>query len=245
MTILDEIIKYATDSTRIDDPKTKRNESNYWNVSESEIHSLMDKIIYHETGGSNLTTQVQQVNLYKQDDPSTPNIDESLELVPGGQPGYGMGLFQYEKHYDDPKTPGYDQRGGQTAVTRLQNIAKDKTLGINLPQILDNTLDASGNFNKEYQRFVDSGFDFTLLNEEEQKAVFIADKLQHPDAGSNLGTAAGADNVFSDDEIANYWADYHQAGWQTLPKVEQTPYRDKKIKSFAVSLAEYIKSITP
>ena len=142
MTILDEIIKYATDSTR----------TNYWNVGESEIHSLMDKIIYHETGGSNLTTQVQQVNLYKQDDPSTPNIDESLELVPGGQPGYGMGLFQYEKHYDDPKTPGYDQRGGQTAVTRLQNIAKDKTLGINLPQILDNTLDASGNFNKEYQR---------------------------------------------------------------------------------------------
>ena len=62
MTILDEIIKYATDSTRIDDPKTKRNESNYWNVSESEIHSLMDKIIYHETGGSNLTTQVQQIN---------------------------------------------------------------------------------------------------------------------------------------------------------------------------------------
>ena len=65
MTILDEIIKYATDSTR----------TNYWNVGESEIHSLMDKIIYHETGGSNLTTQVQQVNLYKQDDPSTPNID--------------------------------------------------------------------------------------------------------------------------------------------------------------------------
>ena len=88
-------------------------------------------------------------------------------------------------------------------------------------------------------------FDFTLLNEEEQKAIFIADKFEHPEAGSNLGTAAGADNVFSDDEIANYWADYHQAGWQTLPKVEQTPYRDKKIKSFAVSLAEYIKSITP
>tara|TARA_Y100001963_G_scaffold159766_1_gene265110 strand:- start:2757 stop:3491 length:735 start_codon:yes stop_codon:yes gene_type:complete len=244
MTILDEMIKYATDSTRIDDPKTKRDESNYWNISESEIHNLIDKIIYHETGGSNLTTQVQQVNLYGQDDLSTPNYDESQDII-GTQPGYGMGLFQYEKHYDDPKTKGYDQRGGQTAVTRLQNIAKDKTLGINLPQILDNTLDASGNFNKEYQRFVDSGFDFRLLSEEEQKAVFIADKFEHPEAGSNLGIAAGADNVFSDDEIANYWADYHQAGWQTLPKAEQTPYRDKKIKSFEDSLIAYIKSITP
>ena len=111
----------------------------------------------------------------------------------GGGPG--AGLFQYET--------GAGQ-GGMTARNRLEQWYQNK--GIDSPNWLNQE-----NMNEK-------GFDASLLNPEQQKMLFLADKRYHPtasltpDATSNMG---------------DWWAKNHWAGGE-----EGSDIYNKRVSSF-------------
>ena len=96
----------------------------------------------------------------------------------------GRGLFQYEKGY---------KQGAHTAINRL--------IG---------EIGYTPNF---LQGITSSDYDISKLSRDEQKILFLADKLQNPSKGTNLGIAMGDDKDLSDEEIADYWVDYHWSGY--------------------------------
>ena len=124
--------------------------------------------------------------------------------------GPGRGLFQFEV--------GKDQ-GAHTAINRLMHYYdKDPDW---LTSLANNNYDVSG------------------LSESQQQELFLAEALQEKDKGVMEGYGKAGlydinnDMVISDDELANYWAQYHHAG--TEP--ETTEY-DDMINTFEEDLRE-------
>ena len=106
--------------------------------------------------------------------------------------GPGRGLFQFEV--------GEDQ-GAHTAINRLTSQLKKENLAI--PQFLTG-LDSSN-------------YDISSLSPEQQQIIFLGNLLQTPDkTEKGYGPARfediDNDGEISNEELAQYWAQYHQAG---------------------------------
>jgi len=114
------------------------------------------------------------------------SFHESKNVVDAIQGGdikkRGRGLYQYET--------GSGQ-GANTAINRLKSL-----LGYT-PSFIEGLEDIN--------------YDISGLNKNEQSILFLADKLKNPAKASNLGLIKGKGDL-SDDEIANFWVDYHWAG---------------------------------
>jgi hypothetical protein len=106
--------------------------------------------------------------------------------------GPGRGLYQFEVGKDE---------GANTAITRL--IAQLNKQKLPIPQFLSG-LDSSN-------------YDVSVLSPEQQQLIFLGNILQMPDSknkGYGLArfTDTDKDKKISNEELAEYWAQYHHAG---------------------------------
>ena len=162
---------------------------NNWGISQEEILESMNKISFHESK----------------------NVADALQK--GGGPG--RGLFQFEQTYINPDTGKYEQAGAATAVNRLiSQLEKEGYEESEIPSWLY----------QEDMMNPEVGFDVSKLNPQQQQILFLGNLLQTPNRKEEGYTQAGfydvnKDKIFSDEVLANIWAQYHQAG--TKPGTEE------------------------
>jgi hypothetical protein len=174
------------------------------NVDQDQVERLMALISYHETGGTMEPFTIQKSNLY----------DEKEEVI-GSKEGPGRGLYQYELETLGGSGAGrtamnnlliayggeVDPRG---AYDKLPKWAK-KYFNINNPSHYPNP---------------EGDVDFSELTEEQQKILFLADKLEDPKVKlADIG-------VLADHE---WWAKYHHKG------------ADPNVQKFSNDAARYLK----
>ena len=178
---------------------------NRWKIDQEQILESMNKIAYHETGGS---------------------FDPYQQQYDGGP---GRGLYQFEQRYKNPETGEYEQAGGMTAANRLIEMYEEKEKEI------PDWLMQKGMENPEI------GFDASLLNEQQQQQLFLANALRNPNKEEEGYGKAGiydidGDKTISNEELADYWTQYHHAG--TKPNTDA--YTDQRNK-FLEHLESYGK----
>jgi len=112
----------------------------------------------------------------------------------GGGPGRGLYQFEIDRPGQyDAQGNEYINQGAATAAQRLIN-----QLGYT-PDFL--------------KGFAETGYDASTLSAEQQHALFLGNILRMPNKtdaeGRVLANFAGVD---TDEELADYWAQYHHAG---------------------------------
>ena len=120
----------------------------------------------------------------------------------GGGDRPGMGIFQFEKNRPgkyDKYGREYINQGAQTAINRL--IAQNQGVA---PSFLEG--------------IAESNYDVSSLSPVQQQAIFLGNLLQMPDKGEGYMPASFM-GVDTDKELAEYWAQYHQAG--TKPETDE------------------------
>jgi hypothetical protein len=144
------------------------------NVNQQQVEQLMDMIAYHETG------------------PKQRGLPEAIQIIEGGGEGPGRGLFQYEL-----ESLG-GSGAGRTAMNNLLEVYKGDY--DSLPVWAKKYFDIN---NKWGYANPSGDVDFSELTEEQQKVLFLADKLKDPNV--KLGDIG----VVSD---STWWAKYHHKG---------------------------------
>lgn len=127
--------------------------------------------------------------------------------------GPGRGLFQFEKNW------GGKQRGAHTAMNRLINEYDKREM--NIPDWV---------YSIEMENY-----DVSRLSKEQQEALLLANILQTPNKGEGY-VPASFKGVDTDEELAHWWAQYHQAG--TKPGTKE--YK-KMINKFLKDMKYYNK----
>tara|TARA_Y100000310_G_scaffold282984_1_gene304644 strand:+ start:238 stop:897 length:660 start_codon:yes stop_codon:yes gene_type:complete len=181
------------------------------NVDQDQVERLMALISYHETGGTMDPSQRQISQRWGRDEGLANLYPESERFYDGP----GRGLFQYELDKDGGSGAGrtamnnlliayggeVDPRG---AYDKLPKWAK-KYFNINNPSHYPNP---------------EGDVDFSELTEEQQKILFLADKLEDPKVKlADIG-------VLADHE---WWAEYHHKG------------ADPNVQKFSNDAARYLK----
>jgi hypothetical protein len=173
----------------------------YTSVDQDQVERLMTLVGIHESGGD--PNIIQKSNVYN-----------ANNAVIGSKEGPGRGLYQYEL-----ETLG-GSGAGRVAMNRLYAVLGGDLVNgkkpANMPKWMNKyfSVDASGN-DKAY-----GDVDFSELTEEQQKILFLADKLQDPKVKlSDIG-------VMSD---AEWWAKYHHKG------------ADSNVQKFSDDAAKYLK----
>ena len=124
---------------------------------------------------------------------SAGTMDPTIHQYEGG-PGRGLYQFEIDRPGQyDAQGNEYINQGAATAAQRLVN-----QLGYE-PEFL--------------QGFAESGYDASKLTPEQQQILFLGNILQMPNKPNGedrvLANFAGVD---TDEELADYWAQYHHAG---------------------------------
>ena len=127
-------------------------------------------------------------------------VVDAMQISDKSDTGYGpgRGLYQFEVG---------EKGGAHTAMNRLMHYyGKDKAPAW-LLSLANNNYDVSG------------------LSKSQQQELFLAEALQERNKGVMEGYGRAGiydtnyDMVISDDELAQYWAQYHQAG--TKPNTDE------------------------
>jgi len=150
-------------------------------IDQDQVEQLMNVLAHHETGRTGDPSTRQISNVY----------NEKGEVI-GSKEGPGRGLYQYEL-----ETLG-GSGAGRTAMNNLlttyggdyESLPKwaKKYFNINNPSRYPNP---------------EGDVDFSELTEEQQKILFLADKLQDPKVKlSDIGVMPDAD----------WWSKYHHKG---------------------------------
>ena len=124
---------------------------------------------------------------------SAGTFDPAQKQIGGGP---GMGLYQFEKNRPgqyDKYGNEYINQGAQTAINRL--IVQNKGV---VPSFLEG--------------IAESNYDVSTLTQEQQQAIFLGNLLQMPHKEGKVPSSFKG--VDTDEELANYWAQHHQAGTQ-------------------------------
>ena len=158
-------------------------------VDQEQMEALMNLVAYHESDKTMDPSTIQKSNVK----------NEKGEVI-GSKEGPGRGLYQYEI------TTGSKQGGGRTAMNRLLTAYG----GERNPQGAYSKLP---NWAKEYFDVNnDSGYpnpkgdvDFSELTEEQQKILFLADKLIEPNAIKDIGQISATE----------WWAKHHHKGTES------------------------------
>jgi len=136
------------------------------------------------------------------------NISDAIQKSDKTESGIGpgRGLFQFEVG---------EGQGADTAATRLI-----KQLGYT-PSFLEG--------------FAESNYDVSSLTPKQQQALFMGNLLRMPDKEAGEGrVAANFADVDTNEELADYWAQYHHAG-TTLGSDEE----DVMVNKFLKDLQDY------
>jgi len=159
-------------------------------------------------GGEDITAQIME-NMNKIAFHESKGITDKMQISDKTESGYGpgRGLFQFEIDQNG-------QGGAHTAINRLI-----EQIGYR-PEFLEG--------------LSESDYDISGLSPEQQQAIFLGNLLQmknkDPGKGRVLANFAGVD---TDEELADYWAQYHQAG----EKLDTKGY-DDNIAKFLEDLQE-------
>ena len=161
----------------------------------------MNMIAYHETG------------------PEQRGLPEAVQIIKGGGEGPGRGLFQYEL-----QTLG-GSGAGRTAMNRLYAVlGGDLSVGKrpgNMPKWMDKYFPV----NQWGHHEAVGDVDFSELTEEQQKILFLADKLM--DEKVKLGDIG----VLPD---STWWSKYHHKGGGSEEKFDESKrsYLNNSIRSY-------------
>ena len=172
--------------------------ANKWQMDEEQIMENMNKIAFHESKyGTDRYTPIQETSEGASTEASIiPSFLGEGAIGAGTDygEGVGRGMFQFEK--------GKDQ-GAHTAIKRLTNLLESQ--GAVVPDWI------SGLSENEY--------DVSELSPEQQQILFLGNLLQKPTkSGRTPASFAGID---TDEELAKYWAQHHQAGTTPGSKGEE------------------------
>jgi hypothetical protein len=163
-------------------------------VANNASESLLDSLLFTASNKWNISQEeiIESMNkiAFHESKGNPSAIQKSDETTTGIGPG--RGLFQFEV--------GKNQ-GAHTAINRLISQLNEQKLQI--PNFLSG-LDSSD-------------YDISVLSPEQQQLIFLGNILQMPDkTEKGYGPARfydiNNDGEISNEELAQYWAQYHQAG---------------------------------
>ncbi len=160
-------------------------------MSSNDSKSILDSLLRTAQDGWGISQDQIMENMEKIAFHESKGIADAIQQSDKTESGIGpgRGLFQFEV--------GKGQ-GAHTAINRLI-----KQLGYT-PDFLEG--------------IEDKGYDVSGLSPEQQQALFLGNLLRmpHKEEGEGYGKAGfydtDDDDMFSDDELAQYWAQYHHAG---------------------------------
>ena len=161
---------------------------------------LMERVLEktRENVGQEQVEQLMATIAYHETGPRQRNFPEAIQ-----EGGPGRGLYQYElqSSAEYPKASG----AGRTAMNRLLNLLGEEGLPKWAYKYFDEYLQAKGDV------------DFSELTEEQQKILFLADKLQDPIAGNIAAIGTVSDST--------WWQQYHYKGKEDKEKLFQESRR--------------------
>ena len=134
------------------------------------------------------------------------NVPSAMQISDISESGFGpgRGLFQFEVG---------EGQGAQTAINRL--IAQNQG-------VVPSFLEGMGQ----------SNYDVSTLTPEQQQTIFLGNLLQMPNVEGKVPSSfAGVD---TDEELANYWAQHHQAGTQVGSDAQ-----NQMVNKFLSDIAHY------
>ena len=175
----------------------------------SPYELVMDKVLeYAKVDATQIETLMNMI-AYHETGPEQRMLPEAQQIK-----GPGRGLFQYELDASSeyPTASG----AGKTAMTRLLTTLGEE----NLPKWAFKYFDR----NPWTQTLEQEGdVDFSELTEEQQKLLFLADKLQDP------AVKLGEIGTVSD---STWWAKYHHKGGGSTEKFDSSKrsYLNNSIK---------------
>ena len=169
-------------------------------VDQDQVERLMTLVGVHESGGDpNIR---QKSNVY----------NEKNEVI-GSTEGPGRGLYQYEL-----ETLG-GSGAGRVAMNRLYAALGGDLIEGKKPTNMPKWMDKYFSINQWGHHEASGDVDFSELTEEQQKMLFLADKLMTEGAIKDIGTLADHE----------WWAKYHHKG------------ADSNVQKFSNDAARYLK----
>ena len=178
-------------------------------TDQAQVEKLMTLISYHETGGTMDPSQRQISQHWGRDEGLSNLYPESKRFYDGP----GRGLFQYE--LDSLGGSG----AGRVAMNRLYAaLGGDLIDGIK-PENMPKWMNKYFSINEWGHHEVSGDVDFSELTEEQQKILFLADKLKTPGAIKDIGKLADHE----------WWAEYHHKGAKS------------NVQKFSDDAAKYLK----
>tara|TARA_R100001082_G_scaffold54739_2_gene30070 strand:- start:746 stop:1363 length:618 start_codon:yes stop_codon:yes gene_type:complete len=157
------------------------------NIDQDQVERIMNLVAYHETGATMDPSIRQKSNVY----------NEKKEVI-GSKEGPGRGLYQYEL-----ETLG-GSGAGRVAMNRLYAALGGDLIEGKKPENMPKWMNQYFSINQWGHHEVSGDVDFSELTEEQQKILFLADKLIASD-----GKAIKDIGILADDE---WWAKHHHKG---------------------------------
>ena len=172
-------------------------------IDQEQVETLMDLVAYHESART-MDPSIRQKS----------NVKNEKGEVIGSTEGPGRGLYQYEL-----ETLG-GSGAGRVAMNRLYAALGGDLIAGKKPADMPKWMDKYFSVNASGHHEASGDVDFSELTEEQQKILFLADKLQDP------GVKLSDIGVMSD---AEWWAKYHHKG------------ADSNVQKFSDDAARYLK----
>jgi len=169
-------------------------------MSSNDSKSILDSLLQTAQDGWGISEDQIMENMEKIAFHESKGIADAIQQsskTKSGE-GPGRGLFQFEVDWAEEGEP-IRQRGAHTAVNRLIS-----QLGYT-PDFLEG--------------IEDKGYDVSGLSPEQQQALFLGNLLQMPHKKGEGYIPSSFAGIDTDEELAQYWAQHHQAG--TKPGTEE------------------------
>ena len=160
-------------------------------VDQDQVEKLMTLVGVHESGG-----------------------DPSIHQY-GGGPGRGLYQYELQKSTEHPKASG----AGRTAMNRLYAALGGDLIQGKKPTNMPKWMNKYFSINQWGHHEASGDVDFSELTEEQQKILFLADKLMTEGAIKDIGTLADHE----------WWAKYHHKG------------ADSDVQKFSDDAARHLK----
>ena len=191
-------------------------------MANNDTNSLLDSLLFTASNKWGIDENQIMENMNKIAFHESKNKSDAIQKSSKAQSGLGpgRGLFQFEVG---------EGEGANTAFNRL--ISQLGKMNEEEPEFVKEMQNLQ---NMNLNAFSKSGYDVSVLSPEEQQILFLGNLLQMPSKNEEGYRKASFADIDTDEELAEYWAQYHHAG--TKPGTEE--YK-KMIDKFTEDIAYY------
>ena len=191
-------------------------------MANNDTSSLLDSLLFTASNKWGIDENQIMENMNKIAFHESKNKSDAIQKSLKAQSGIGpgRGLFQFEVG---------EGEGANTAFNRL--ISQLGKMNEKEPEFVKEMQNLQ---NMNLNAFSKSGYDVSVLSPEEQQILFLGNLLQMPSKNEEGYRKASFADIDTDEELAEYWAQYHHAG--TKPGTEE--YK-KMIDKFTEDIAYY------